>query len=95
MQPEDIHKAEATLSSLPDEMLHLEMRKSEKKMILAELLRLKGQEHLALPVYVELITEATEKNFLNLKSIAENRVHIINAEKAKQEEVEELLKDLP
>ena len=54
MQPEDIHKAEATLSSLPDEMLHLEMRKSEKKLILAELLRLKGQEHLALPVYVEL-----------------------------------------
>ena len=92
LQPCDIEKAEATLSGLSNGMIHLDMRKSEEKLISAELQRLKGNQQLALALFDTVIKETTQKNFINLKAIAENRVHNILD---KRSEIEELLEGLP
>ena len=92
LEPQDIEMTEVTLSGLTSDMLHLDMRKSEQKLISAELQRVKGNEQSALTLFDVVIKETTEKNFTNLKAIAENRVHNILE---KQVEIEELLEGLP
>ncbi len=92
VQAIEISKAESTLSVLSEDMLHLDMRQSERKLISAELERLKGNDKVALDSFNSIITEASEKNFQNLKAIAENRVHHMIQ---KQLEIDQLLEGLP
>ena len=54
VQANEISKAESTLSVLSEDMLHLDMRQSEKKLITAELERLKGNDKVALDFLILL-----------------------------------------
>lgn len=89
---DDLMKAEATLSGLSDEMLFLDMRRSEKKLIEAELQRLNGNESSSMESFKSIVKETTDKNFQNLKAIAENRLHLMTMNSS---ENDELLEGLP
>ena len=94
IQHHDIQKAKTTLKELPDEMLHLDMRKCEKNLLSAELLRLDGEEP-ALESFKKVVEESKKCHLENLVAIAENRIYLINFELEKSDDVDKMLEDLP
>lgn len=95
IQHHDIQKAKTTLKELPDEMLHLDMRKCEKNLLSAELLRLDGEEEPALESFKKVVEESKKCHLENLVAIAENRIYLINFELEKSDDVDKMLEDLP
>ena len=95
IQHHDIQKAKTTLNELPDKMLHLDMRKCEKNLLSAELLRLDGEEEPALESFKKVVEESKKCKLENLVAIAENRICLIKFELEKSDDVDKMLEDLP
>lgn len=92
VRSDDICKAKATLKQLPDDMIHLDMRKFEKKLVGAELERLQGNPQSALECFESIAQDTSVKNIPNLKAIANNRICDIHK---KNDEMKDLLEGLP
>ena len=91
----DIKKAKDTLFALPEEMVLLDMRKCERQLLLAELLRLSGDIHKAIASFKTVIKESESKKLHNLAAISKQRIHLAQLELDKITLADELLKDLP
>ena len=91
----DIRKAKDTLFALPEEMVLLDMRKCERQLLLAELLRLSGDIHKAIASFKIVIKESESKKLHNLAAISKQRINLLQQELDKITLADELLKDLP
>lgn len=91
----DIRKAKDTLFALPEEMVLLDMRKCERQLLLAELLRLSGDIHKAIASFKIVIKESESKKLHNLAAISKQQIHLAQLELEKITLADELLKDLP
>jgi tetratricopeptide (TPR) repeat protein len=91
----DMEKAQIALSALSEDMILLDMRKCEHKLIQAELLRLSEKYSEAIDLFSAVIEDSSSKNLINLTSIATQRRSLSCIELDKIKLTDELLKDLP
>jgi hypothetical protein len=90
-----MEKAQIALSALSEDMILLDMRKCEHKLIQAELLRLSEKYSEAIDLFSAVIEDSSSKNLINLTSIATQRRSLSCIELDKIKLTDELLKDLP